>query len=596
MCGYIGTISPKQINKKQVLNSNKRIECRGPDAQKFLDFKINNHNCSFIFNRLAIVDLSITANQPMESHSGSSIIMFNGEIYNHESLRAKLNQSGEVFKTKNSDTEVLLNGLDHFGMQFISELRGQFSIVYLNKKLKKLYLIRDRVGQKPLFYSLNDESISFSSNLISTAEISDNFNINSKSVEEYLECGVVTSPNTIFNNVYSLLPGEIIEFDLSGTIVNTKKMKYWDPENFLGEKKFENEEFLSIFSDSVKIRTKADVDVANFISGGIDSSAIAKNLHDNNISINSFSVGLNNSIYDESVWSQEVAKAYKTEHTQVDIDVDISFEQVLIILSRIDEPYADPSVVPSYILSKAIAEKFKVAISGDGGDELLGGYLRISNTLKNKSSAKNFLSHIYKLYPPFLGTGSNFLSNSKNIGKSYSSYLYDEKFINLLGRESNKKIFEKKINSSNMSDYKKLIYSEFKFFLPEMMMLKVDRTSMANSLEVRSPFVDHKLIEYIFSHDNSYYDNTKSKAILKSYLSSDFSDSFLNRKKMGFVFDIQKFIFSNLFEINEFLSGGYVENQYKNVINKLSVNKSRINSIRIWRILVLENFIQQRRF
>jgi asparagine synthase (glutamine-hydrolysing) len=147
-----------------------------------------------------------------------------------------------------------------------------------------------------------------------------------------------------------------------------------------------------------------------------------------------------------------------------------------------------------------------------------------------------------------------------------------------------------------MSDYKKLIYSEFKFFLPEMMMLKVDRTSMANSLEVRSPFVDHKLIEYIFSHDNSYYDNTKSKAILKSYLSSDFSDSFLNRKKMGFVFDIQKFIFSNLFEINEFLSGGYVENQYKNVINKLSVNKSRINSIRIWRILVLENFIQQRGF
>ena len=594
MCGYIGKISLEQIDKESIDGSNKRIICRGPDDKKFTNFNLNQFHCSFIFNRLSILDLSASANQPMESHSKLSIIMFNGEIYNHDYLREKLEKTGQHFKTKNSDTEVILNGLDHFGIDFVKELRGQFSIVYLNKKLKKLYIIRDRVGQKPLFYSWDKKSISFSSNLISTAEISNNLSINEKSVNEYLECGVVPSPNTFYKDVYKLLPSEIIEIDLSTTTLQISKNKYWDPIDFLAEKEFDEDEFLSIFSDSVKMRTKADVEVANFISGGIDSSAIAKNLHDNNISINSFSVALNNSIYDESKWSQEVAKTYQTKHNQVDIDIDISFDNVMFILSQLDDPYADPSVVPSYILSKEISNKFKVAISGDGGDELLGGYLRIVNSLKNKNGFKNITSYLYNIYPAFLGTGSNLLKNSNDIGQAYASYLYDEKFMNLLGKDSIKENVEKNINSLRMSEYKKLIYSEFKFFLPEMMMLKVDRTSMANSLEVRSPFVDHKLIEYIFSHNTSYVDFKEPKAILKKYLSSDFSDSFLNRKKMGFVFDVQKFIFSNIEIIQDYLEDGYVEKNYKNILNKLSINKTRINSLRIWRILVLENFIKQR--
>lgn len=594
MCGYIGKVTFEKINKVRINDSNKRIICRGPDNQNFTNFKLNEFNCSFIFNRLAILDLSTIANQPMESTNKSSIIMFNGEIFNHEYLRNKLINNGQYFKTKNSDTEVILNGLDKFGIDFVKELRGQFSIVYLNKKLKKLYLIRDRVGQKPLFYSWDNNSISFSSNLISTAELSNNLSINKKYVNEYLECGVITSPNTIFENVFKLSPAEIIEFDLSKKSFEITKNKYWDPIDFLAEKEFDENQFLSIFSDSIKMRTIADVEVANFISGGIDSSAIAKNLFDNNISINSFSVALKNSKYDESKWSQEVAKTYQTKHNQVEIDIDISFDNVMSILSYLDEPYSDPSVVPSYILSKEISKKYKVAISGDGGDELLGGYSRIANSLKNKNSLKNIISYIYKVYPGFLGTGSNLLKNSKDIAKAYTSYLYDEKFINLLGQESIKSIFEKNINNLGMNEYKKLIYSEFKFFLPEMMMLKVDRTSMANSLEVRSPFVDHKLIEYIFSHNTPYLDFKNPKALLKKYLSSDFTDAFLNRKKMGFVFDVQKFVFSNFDLIQNFLNDGYVENNYKNILNKLLKNKSRINSLRIWRILVLENFIRQR--
>jgi asparagine synthase (glutamine-hydrolysing) len=594
MCGYLGKISLRNIDTDYINSSNKRIICRGPDSLKSLNFKIGEYNSHFIFNRLSVLDLDKRADQPLESANKSSSIMFNGEIYNHSALRDMLVKNGKKFKTKNSDTEVILNGLDHFGVKFINQLRGQFSIAYLNKITKKLYLIRDRVGQKPLFYSHDSSSIALGSNLISTAEISGNLNIDKESLNEYLECGVVQSPKTIFKNIWKLCPGEIIEFDLSESEIKLNKSFYWDPIDFVDDKKFKKEEFFSIFSDSVDMRTKADVEVANFLSGGIDSTAIAKNLHDNNIAINSFSVGLLDSDYDESKWSKKVSETYRTNHKQVDVNLDISLDQILSILSQLDEPYSDPSVIPSYILAKQISNDFKVAISGDGGDELLGGYLRISKSLTKKNTFENIVSNFYKIYPAFLGTGSKLLGKSADLGESYTAYLFDEKFMKILREKSTKKDFVDKVNSYDLNDYKKLLYTEFKFFLTEMMLLKVDRTSMANSLEVRSPFVDHKLIEYIYSHDNSYHNINNPKSILKEYLSSDFNEKFLQRKKMGFIFDVEKFIYSNINHIAELIESGYIRKHYEvDFIKLLLLNKSRINANRIWRVLVLETFINQ---
>jgi asparagine synthase (glutamine-hydrolysing) len=594
MCGYLGKISLRNIDTDYINSSNKRIICRGPDSLKSLNFKIGEYSSHFIFNRLSILDLDKRADQPLESADKSSSIMFNGEIYNHSVLRDMLVKNGKKFKTKNSDTEVILNGLDHFGVKFINQLRGQFSIAYLNKITKKLYLIRDRVGQKPLFYSHDSSSIALGSNLISTAEISGNINIDKESLNEYLECGVVQSPKTIFKNIWKLCPGEIIEYDLSESEIKLNKSFYWDPIDFVDDKKFKKEEFFSIFSDSVDMRTKADVEVANFLSGGIDSTAIAKNLHDNNIAINSFSVGLLDSDYDESKWSKKVSETYRTNHKQVDVNLDISLDQILSILSQLDEPYSDPSVIPSYILAKQISNDFKVAISGDGGDELLGGYLRISKSLTKKNTFENIVSNFYKIYPAFLGTGSKLLGKSADLGESYTAYLFDEKFMKILREKSNKRDFVDKVNSYDLNDYKKLLYSEFKFFLTEMMLLKVDRTSMANSLEVRSPFVDHKLIEYIYSHENSYHNINNPKSILKEYLSSDFNEDFLQRKKMGFIFDVEKFIYSNINHIAELIESGYIRKHYEvDFIKLLLLNKSRMNANRIWRVLVLETFINQ---
>lgn len=197
--------------------------------------------------------------------------------------------------------------------------------------------------------------------------------------------------------------------------------------------------------------------------------------------------------------------------------------KILESIAVLDEPYADPSIVPSYILSREIAKYFKVAISGDGGDELLGGYSRTFLTLRPKNILKALISNFYHLYPGFLGTGSFFLSKSRNNQTSYSSTLADEKLINLLKRKT-VNFYNNVTLEKNIDTYKSLLINDYKFFLAEQMLFKVDRTSMANSLEVRSPFLDHYLIEYIMSHNSSYLNINQSKKILKDLLKTDFNE------------------------------------------------------------------------
>ena len=205
MCGFIGEISLDKLNPQKLIKCNELIECRGPDSLVQKNFSAERVQYGLIFNRLAIIDLNNNADQPMESANSSSVIMFNGEIYNHRKLRKELEQKGVKFNTDHSDTEVLLNGLDYFGLDFIEKIKGQFSIAYMQTSSQKVYLIRDRVGQKPLFYSLNSSELIFGSNLKSLVNYKDEFEINNSSIEEYMETGVVSSPNTIFKNMNNSL-------------------------------------------------------------------------------------------------------------------------------------------------------------------------------------------------------------------------------------------------------------------------------------------------------------------------------------------------------------------------------------------------------
>ncbi len=596
MCGFLGLIGIDKISESSIKDANKFIECRGPDETVFknltdskFNFKNTNHQNLQIFNRLSIVELSNLGSQPMFSDDNLTSILFNGEIFNHRELRAEMESDGLVFRSNNSDTEVLLLGLSKYGKNFINRVIGQFSIVFFDYEKDLILLIRDRLGQKPLFYSFQDERLVFGSNLKSIVNLTDNSKLNHKSISEYLNIGVVTSPNTIFENIYKVKPAEIIEFEISNIISKKSTTQYWKIESFIGNKEFDREHFKELLSDSVRLRNIADVQVACFLSGGIDSSTIVKLLTESGESVNTFSISYEDPKYDEKKWFEQVKEKYKTNHITEEVSKDIDVEEIIESIKIFDEPYSDPSNFPSYIVSKKISEKYKAAISGDGGDELVGGYKRV-NKILNRKKQLNFFKYFYKIYPNFLGTGNIFNRNSSNDSEAYNSFFWDTKFLSLLGLKN----YKPNDYFANISEslYKNLIISDYKLYLSEMMTLKVDRTSMANSLEVRSPFMDHRLIEYVLSSNTTYVDYGVTKKIFKEYLSEDFSSDFINREKMGFVFNLEEWIYSNKDKVFDELKKGKLSKIIKiNRINLLLLNKSRINANRLWKLYLLEKYL-----
>jgi asparagine synthase (glutamine-hydrolysing) len=594
MCGFTGSISIKPIDISLIEEANKVIECRGPDSKCFIEKKYDTYNLNFWFNRLSILDLSEEANQPMYSKDFNTMVMFNGEIYNHFELRQDLENQGLKFYTSHSDTETILAGLSYYGIDFVKKLRGQFAIAFFDEKESKLHLIRDRLGQKPLYYYLNNEHIHFGSSLLSLLKIIKEYKIDENQLYSYLDYGVVSSPFTLFKNIYKLMPSEILTVDLMKNKFAAKKTKYWNVENYIDNKHFDVEEFFNILTESIDLRTTADVPVANFLSGGVDSTSIIKNLVDNQKEVNSFSIYLEDSMYDESEYIKEVVNKYNLNHKSTSISTNISFDEINQSLDSLDEPYSDPSVVPSYILSKHISQFYKVAISGDGGDELLGGYERTNRSLQKSSFIGNLISKTYNIYPPILGTGNKFLSKSSSLEIKYRSFLEDKKLLKLLNVSSDDNSYADGLDYNDIYHYKKLLVADYKLFLPEMMMFKIDRSSMANSLEVRSPFVDHKLIEFVMSKNTTYVNPNKPKEVLKKYLSVDFSDNFTERNKQGFVFDVESWVFNNINYIsNKILNGHIISDLNSNIINLLSINKSRINGQRIWKLFVLEHYLER---
>ena len=592
VCGYIGKISIKKIDHEKLSLANSSMICRGPDNTSTFNYRQENFNFSFIFNRLKIIDLSDNANQPMSSNDHSATVMFNGEIYNHLELRNELIKKGVKFFTKNSDTEVVLNGIKFFGKSFLDKLRGQFSICYFDHNSNKVLLISDRLNQKPLYYTFENGTFSFSSNLKSLLKAIEHFSLEDKYIQEYLMYGIVSSPNTIFKNISKMSPAQVVEVDLLDSQFKVSKNIYWRPESFLDDKQFIEDEFFELFNEAVHLRKTADVPVANFLSGGIDSTSIIKNIADKNEQVNSFSVVFDEKKYNEQKWSRQVVKKYDTNHFEINASKKIGIFHVNEALKSLDEPYSDPSVVPSYMVSNEVSKYYKVAISGDGGDELLGGYERTKIALKNRGEISNLVSKIYNFYPGFLGTGNYFLTKSNDIDLLYRSFFKDEKFFRLLNLDkiNNDEI----INIDTSIDlYKAITLQDYKYYLPEMMMFKIDRTSMFSSVEVRSPFVDHKLVEYILSTKLDRKMQKINKNVLKNYLLEDFNEEFVNRKKRGFVFDLESWVFSNIKYIESVLGdGSYFSNIPKTLIPMLSIYKSRINANRIWRLFVLEQYLK----
>ena len=597
MCGFIGQVSKSLIDFDLVNKANSHIICRGPDQTKKLDNQKNRtinfdneFNIYQVFNRLSILDLSETASQPMISEEFETSILFNGEIYNHKELRTYLEDLGINFKSDHSDTEVALLGLSKFGTNFIEKLKGQFSIVFFNYKNNQVYLIRDRLGQKPLFYSLQNNSLSFSSNLKSLLIVNKRKKIKESSLNEYLSLGVVTSPNTLFEEIYKVRPSEVIILDLDKEISIKSKKIYWELQHHSNSRDFDAKKFYKLLNDSLIKRLNADVPVANLLSGGIDSTLLLKLTSEHESTPNTYSSIQSNKKYNEEKWINEVLDVYKTTHVSNRIEYQIEREEIINSIDIFDEPYADPSTFPSYLIYKSISKEYKVVITGDGGDELSNGYDRVNYLLKKKTFHK-YLKLLYKIYPKYLGSGNFFLRNDNNIKNAYNSYFHDLNFLKVLKIKNYqpKNLFL----DETKNIYKDIFLSEYLFYLNECMHLKVDRTSMASSVEARSPYVDSDLVEYMYSLNENHLDINNSKKIFKEILSSDFSDEFYNRKKMGFVFNLEDWIFKNFKKILKELEDGEISN-YVDIrkIKYLNLSKSRINGLRIWKLYFLNQYLK----
>lgn len=587
VCGYIGHFSKEEIDTDKLFNANSLITCRGPDQtiQKSQSNTFYKTNYSFIFNRLSIVDLSSGGEQPMYSNIYKTTLLFNGEIYNHRELRILLEKDGVKFMSSHSDSEVVLLGLSHYGEKFIEKMVGQFAIVFYDHKDNTVLLVKDRLAQKPLYYLKEKKDFIFSSNLLSIVKYK-NIKLSDKSIIDYLNFGVVPSPQTLFENIFKLEPAEIVKIDLKSD--NLSKSIYWRLNELIGNKKYNEEQFKNLLSDSINIRQDADVDIAHFLSGGLDSTYIIKNLEKKRQDTNTYSVGFDDTRYDETRWQKEVVEKYKTNHMYSKISTDLGFDIIDETIKAFDEPYADSSTIPSYLISRDISQKYKVAISGDGGDELLGGYTRFINSLK-KTKGLN-LSSLYSIYPATFGSGLELMRTSNDIYKSYPYEFADLKLLDILKLESFRSIYDL-VEFTGEDITKDLMMIEYRYYLSELMMLKIDRTSMANSLEIRSPFVDHRLIEYVFGHKLNF-DNHLGKKHFKDDLLKDFNHEFVNREKQGFSFQVESWVYQNIELVRELINNGKVINQIdKKIIDKLSLVKSRTNGGRIWKLFFLERFL-----
>lgn len=505
--------------------------------------------------RLSIVDLNDNAYQPMESHDGRYSIIFNGEIYNFIELRQELQRVGCIFQTDHSDTEVLLNAYIQWGSQCLQRLRGMFAFAIFDRSRRIIFLAKDRIGKKPLYYHFNHSRFAFASEIGPLLENESNkrWKISRQALSFYMDFGYVSYPMTIFEDIKKLPPASFATVDL-----NTHKFdiqEYWDVDLFDDSEK-DSERFLeevdAVLSESVAVRLRADVPLGAFISGGTDSTLIVKKIHDMSVhSCDIFGADFPQPEQSEGVYIQAVSRRYAQKLHLSMIDND-NAQSISDIVKVFDEPFDGGSSIALFELFNNVHKEFKVILTGDGGDELFAGYPRyIENQPNWQTAAFRYLAGNTARVLGGL-TGSNLLKRKAGNWIQYSQGdFWTRYFCADGGRDLNElvinngayrpeyaEIFEairKKVPYPEKSPIKSLQYLELKTILPGRMLYKLDRFSMRFGVEARSPLLDHRLAELAFSIPSHFnISKNSTKILLKKLLEKDFPPAFVHRKKHGF--------------------------------------------------------------
>lgn len=558
MCGIVGIYNfttNRIVSEKLITEMSDLIRHRGPDdSGVYVD-----GNIGFGHRRLSIIDLSSNGQQPMQTADGKMCITFNGEVYNFQELKTDLLQKGYSFKS-NTDTEVILYLYKEYGESCLALLRGMFAFAIWDKDASILFMARDRIGKKPLYYYYDGARIVFASELKSVVADPDvHKEINYEAFSDYFRYLYVPDPKTIYKNIYKLEPGHCLKCTKDGI----EKKQYWDVSfsNVMSESMEEiSEELLKMLQESVRIRMISDVPLGAFLSGGIDSSAMVALMAREQINpVTTCSIGFDSEKFDEITFARIVSKKFNTNHHE--FTVKNNAEAVLPVLTdSFDEPFADSSAVPTYYVSKLARQKVTVAISGDGGDENFAGYEKyttdvIENKIRDcipsiiRKSVFPVLSKVFSGSSHVMFKKAASLTNSLSFEAGYGYYLTntevrDALWSKMINTETKRKtggydsfsVTDYYYNKADGEDHlSKALYTDLKTYLPGGILVKVDRMSMANSLEVRSPVLDHKIIEFAAKIPIGFkYDKGEKKKVLKKSFESILPHDILYRKKMGF--------------------------------------------------------------
>ncbi len=626
MCGIVGvfdTRGRREVSRELVSRMNEAQHHRGPDE---CGLHVES-GLGFGHRRLSIIDLS-TGQQPLFNEDGSVVIIYNGEIYNYQSLIPELTALGHTFRTR-SDTEVIVHAWEAWGEACVKRLRGMFAFALWDRNRSTLFLARDRLGVKPLHYALlADGTFLFGSELKALlAHGGLPREIDPCAVEEYFALGYVPEPRTIFKGAKKLPPAHTLTLRRGAPV--PEPVEYWDPRFTLDRRLTladATAELSARLQESVRLRMIAEVPLGAFLSGGVDSSAVVAAMA--NVSadpVNTCSIAFGDPAYDESRYAMQVAERYKTRHF-VDRVESEDFDLIDELSRTYDEPYADSSAIPTYRVCQLARRHVTVALSGDGGDENFGGYRRYRlHLMEDRMRALlplglrrplfGLLGHVYPKAdwaPRIFRAKSTFEALGRDSVEAYfhgvsilrdgmRRRLFTDAFRAQLGDYNAVEVFHRHARKAGTEDPLALVqYLDLKTYLVGDINTKVDRASMAHSLEVREPLMDHPLVEWLATLPSSMkVHGQEGKWLLKKAMESSLPREVLYRPKMGFAVPLERWFRGPLRErVREALLGerlvgtGFFDRNYLRHLVDQHESGLRDYSSSLWSLLMFDAFLR----
>jgi asparagine synthase (glutamine-hydrolysing) len=620
MCGIAGIVHfdpTRSVERTLLERMTGVLSHRGPDGTGFF---VKN-NIGLGQTRLAIIDLS-TGDQPMFSQDENLVLVHNGEIYNYLELREELRSLGYSFHTT-SDTEVILNAYQEWGFDCQNKFNGMWAFALWDARARQLFLSRDRIGEKPLHYSVRDNSFWFGSEIKSILASGHDYAPANHLWDIYLSLGYVPAPHTFYSGISKLMPGHFLVV----TDGKVTERQYWDlpsvdERDLRRDEEMVLEEFETYFADSVRLRMRSDVPFGAFLSGGLDSASVVAAMAEGSDSpVETFTIGFAEKSFDERALAREVATKFDTHHHEQIAQPETFDESLRKVVSHFDEPFGDASAVPVEMVSGLARKSVTVALTGDGGDEVLSGYpsyvteKATAQYRKIPAPLRTVLYQSVNLACSLARNDSRYRLNRLKRFLHLSNASFDERFtskLSLLNRASVQSLIPSDVPQFTIEEYLsgvfakcsfrdpfyRLMYFNLKVSLPDDMLTKVDRMSMSRSLETRVPFLDHRLVELTWAvNKNLKMRGYNQKHLLKQTYGKRLPDSLVKGPKKSFRVPLREWFKQKEFEdkLQELKANDFGLDQavIANVVNATQTGRQDYGDF-IWRLFVLQKWATKR--